>query len=178
MLKHFLATAATAFLVAACSPANEGDVAPTASTAAAPASRAVIRTASAKSGAGEAPTEIIIPSTAGEVTFRHQMHVQDLSIKCAECHHQINAKTLTTPHPDYFKSSWINCKTCHNESGNIKQTFFSCSACHNTNPNNIADETLSSKVVVHKQCWKCHPVNTGKDASEGCAKCHSGKKTL
>ena len=46
------------------------------------------------------------------------------------------------------------------------------------NPRNIADETLSAKVVVHQQCWKCHPVGTGKEASAVCEKCHSGKKTF
>jgi len=30
--------------------------------------------------------------------------------------------------------------------------------------------------VIHKQCWKCHAVGTGKDASKACEKCHAGKK--
>ena len=126
----------------------------------------------------EGPSERVFPSTVGEVVFHHQMHAKDLSIKCVECHHQINAKQLNTPHPDYFKSSWINCAICHNESGKIKQSAYSCSACHHANPVNIADETLSTKVVIHKQCWRCHQVATGKDASTGCEKCHSGKKTF
>lgn len=123
------------------------------------------------------PSEKIFPSSVGAVTFRHQMHTKDLSIKCVDCHHQINAKSLKTPHPDYFKSSAIKCETCHNNSDKIKQKAYSCSGCHRTNPINIADETLSAKVVVHNQCWKCHPVSTGKEASKGCDKCHSGKKT-
>jgi hypothetical protein len=124
------------------------------------------------------PSERVFPSTVGEVVFHHEMHTKDLAIKCVECHHQINAKQLTTPHPDYFKSSWINCAICHNESGELKRSAYACSACHHTNPGNIADETLSTKVVIHKQCWKCHQVGTGKDASTGCEKCHSGKKTF
>ena len=124
------------------------------------------------------PSERVFPSTVGEVVFHHEMHTNSLSIKCVECHHQINAKPLNTPHPDYFKSSWINCAICHNESGKLKQTAYSCSACHHASPVNIADETLSTKVVIHKQCWRCHPVGTGKDASTGCEKCHSGKKTF
>jgi hypothetical protein len=124
------------------------------------------------------PSERNFPSSVGEVVFHHQMHIKDLSIKCVECHHSINAKKLTTPHPDYIKSSSIKCEGCHNESAKIQQKAYTCSICHHTNPQNIADETLSAKVVVHKQCWKCHPVSSGKDASTGCEKCHSGKKTF
>jgi hypothetical protein len=126
----------------------------------------------------EIPAEIAIPSSVGEVIFRHKKHIEDRAIPCVECHHQINAKKLNTPHPDYLRSSWINCTVCHEESGQMKQSVHTCSACHHTNPVNIADETLSAKVVIHRQCWKCHPVSTGKDASKGCEKCHSGKKTL
>lgn len=118
------------------------------------------------------------PSSVGEVIFTHQMHVQERAIACVECHHQINAKQLKTPHPDYFKSSSINCEICHTESEKSKQKAYTCSGCHRTNPINIADETLSAKVVVHKQCWKCHQVGTGKEASTGCEKCHSGKRAL
>ena len=178
MIKYFLAAAAATFLMAACAPSGNDDVAGTASITVASTSRSIVKTRLPASDTAQIPSEIIIPSSVGEVTFRHQMHISDLSIKCVECHHQINAKQLDTPHPDYLKSSWINCNICHNESEKIKQTFFSCSACHGTNPINIADETLSAKVVIHKQCWKCHPVNTGKDASKECEKCHSGKKTL
>lgn len=124
----------------------------------------------------ELPSEIIIPSSVGEITFRHQMHIRDLSVKCVNCHHQINAKRIATPHPDYFASSWINCKTCHHESEKTAQKAYVCSECHQTRPKNIADETLSAKVVVHKQCWKCHAVGTGKEASAGCEKCHAGRK--
>lgn len=177
MIQYFLAAAAATFLVAACAPANNDDAAGTTSTAVASPSRAMVKTRFPKSATTENPSEINIPSSVGEVIFRHQMHIKDLSIKCVECHHQINAKTLNTPHPDYLESSWINCKVCHDESGKIKQNAYTCSDCHDTNPINIADETLSAKVVIHKQCWKCHPVSTGREASKGCDKCHSGKKT-
>lgn len=128
--------------------------------------------------AAEMPAERNFPSTAGEVVFHHQMHIKDLGVKCVECHHSINAKKLSTPHPDYLKSPSIKCEICHDESEKIKQKAYTCSGCHRTNPMNIADETLSAKVVVHKQCWKCHPVSTGKEASTVCEKCHSGKKTF
>lgn len=178
MIHYSLAAAAAMLLVAACAPSRNDDVAGNASAPVASISRTIVKTGLSKSDTAEIPSEIIIPSSVGEVTFRHQMHIKDLSIKCGECHHQINARPLATPHPDYLKSSWINCTICHSESEKIKQTVFSCSACHGTNPINIADETLSAKVVIHKQCWRCHPVSTGKDASRSCDKCHSGKKTL
>ena len=124
----------------------------------------------------ETPADIIIPSSVGEVLFPHQMHIEDLEMGCVECHHQIDAKILNTPHADYFKSSWINCKICHNGSESIKQRIYTCSECHQSSPTSIADETLSSKVVVHKKCWECHEVGTGKEASESCELCHSGER--
>ena len=130
----------------------------------------------ASANAGEIPAVRIFLTSVGDVTFTHQMHYQDRGIQCTECHHQINAKKLVTPHPDYFKSSWISCGTCHNASDKAKQDLYSCSACHRVNPLDIADETLSAKVVVHKKCWKCHAVGTGKTASTSCVFCHSGKK--
>jgi len=151
MIKYFFAAASVIFLVAASLPAKSDTVA--------------------------IPPERNFPSSVGEVIFHHQMHIKDLGVKCVECHHQINAKKLNAPHPDYFKSSSINCEICHNESEKIKQKAYTCSECHRTNPINIVDETLSAKVVIHKQCWKCHQVGTGKEASKGCEKCHSGKKT-
>lgn len=132
----------------------------------------------AKSETAEIPAERNFPSSVGEIVFHHQMHIKDLAIKCVECHHTINATQLNTPHPDYLKSSSINCETCHDNSEKVKQKAYTCSGCHRTNPTNIADETLSAKVVVHQKCWKCHQVGTGKEASKGCEKCHSGKRTM
>jgi len=170
MIRHFLAAASVIVLVASGLP-SEAAPSKVESPKAASA-----KAAPAKAGTPKVPSEIAIPASVGEVRFRHQMHIDDLSIKCGSCHHQINAKKLNTPHPDYFGSSWINCKTCHDDSEKIAQKPYVCSECHRTSPKNIADETLSAKVVVHKQCWKCHAVGTGKEASEGCEKCHSGKK--
>ena len=130
----------------------------------------------ANSDSAAMPAERNFPSSVGEVTFHHQMHIQAFAIKCVDCHHSINAKKLNTPHADYVKSSAIKCEICHNESGKVTQKAYTCSGCHRANPTNIADETLSAKVVTHKQCWKCHAVSTGKEASTGCEKCHSGKK--
>jgi Zn finger protein HypA/HybF involved in hydrogenase expression len=152
MIKYFLVAASVIVFVAASSPSIADGV--------------------------EIPAERTFPSSVGEVVFHHQMHLKDLGIKCVECHHQINAKKLNTPHPDYFKASSIKCEICHDETEKIKQKAYVCSECHRTNPINIADETLSAKVVVHKSCWKCHAVGTGTEASKGCEKCHSGKKTF
>ena len=130
-----------------------------------------------RSDTPEIPSVRSFPSSVGEVTFTHEMHIKERAIQCVECHHQINAKKLSTPHPDYFKSSSIKCEICHNESEKMKQKAYTCSACHRSNPSNIADETLSAKVVIHKQCWKCHQVGAGKEASKACEFCHSGKKS-
>ncbi len=130
----------------------------------------------ARADSVQPPKEIRIAASVGEVTFRHEAHFKERGIQCVECHHQINARKLQTPHPDYLKSSWINCQVCHDEAGKTKQDFYACSTCHHTTPANVADETLSAKVVVHKQCWKCHAAGTAKEASASCASCHSGRK--
>lgn len=152
MIKYLAAAASVLFILAATWPAG--------------------------SEAQEMPLERTFPSSVGEVVFRHQMHIQDFGVACEACHHSINAKKLNTPHPDYLKSASTKCELCHDESKRINQKPYVCSECHRPNPMNIADETLSAKVVIHKQCWKCHPVGTGKEASAICEKCHSGKKTF
>lgn len=129
-------------------------------------------------GSADAPDEINFPSSVGKVLFRHRAHIEEHRVKCVECHHQINAKTLATPHPDHLKSSWIDCKICHNGAGTNKKNVYLCSACHHTSPVSISDETLSVKVVVHKQCWGCHEAGVGKEASQSCGTCHSAKKAL
>lgn len=125
----------------------------------------------------EIPDVIKIPSSVGEIVFPHRMHIEDQEIECVECHHQINATKLNTPHPEYFKSSWIKCNICHNGSDHIAQKVYTCSKCHHSTPDNITDETLSAKVVIHKKCWSCHDIGTGAKASESCSMCHSGPKT-
>ena len=102
------------------------------------------------------------------------MHFKDRGIACVQCHHQINAKKLNTPHPDYLKSSAVNCQVCHKEA---ESTVYSCTQCHDAKRRDIADETLSAKVVIHKQCQTCHSVGTGKDATNACLLCHSAKKS-
>jgi len=118
------------------------------------------------------PSEITFTSSVGDVLFDHDLHVKGLESECAECHHQIHASVLDTPHMSYLKSSWINCETCHTTSPVTEEDYFKCSSCHHSDPDNIADETLSSKVVIHKSCWSCHESGTGVMASRGCNDCH------
>ena len=123
-----------------------------------------------------APSVIAFKSSVGDVLFDHDLHAKDLETECAECHHQIHASVLDTPHESYLKSSWINCEICHTTDPEIADDFFKCSSCHHSDPDNIADETLSSKVVVHKSCWNCHESGTGLAASRGCKDCHVGQQ--
>jgi DnaJ-class molecular chaperone len=105
----------------------------------------------------------------GDVCFPHKMHRK---MGCKECHHQYQAEALETPHPDYLTSSWKSCQTCHSEESAQQKRSRRCSSCHFSDPDNIADETPSSKVAHHKSCWKCHDSGTGAEASAGCADCH------
>jgi hypothetical protein len=118
------------------------------------------------------PQEVLYESSVGYVIFPHDLHVTSVDLECVECHHQIHAVKLNTPHPDYLDSSWINCQACHNPESETNATYYKCSDCHQTDLNDIADETLSSKVVVHKNCWSCHETGTGVEASKGCTDCH------
>ena len=123
------------------------------------------------------PSVITSPSSAGEVSFPHQMHYEDFEVECKTCHHEINASKLTFPHEDYFDDFWIDCKICHHESGKVTLQAQPCSKCHHSRPTDIADETLSSKVVIHKSCWECHEIGTGAEATTNCTLCHSGPRT-
>ena len=118
------------------------------------------------------PDEITIESSVGNVVLPHDVHVKDKKLKCVVCHHQIHATELDTPHPDYMDSSRINCQTCHGTNSETRKKYYKCSKCHHSEPDDISDETLSSKVVIHKSCWKCHEAGTGVEASRGCSDCH------
>lgn len=113
------------------------------------------------------------PSSVGEVVFPHEMHFDDLGIECKTCHHEINAEKLKMPHDDYFDDFWIDCRICHHSDGGTTEQAQPCSNCHHESPTDIADETLSTKVVIHKNCWKCHEVENGEESSESCQICHN-----
>lgn len=120
------------------------------------------------------PATITFESSVGEVRFPHKTH---LKMRCNRCHHQIQAEVLETPHEDYLESSWIRCQTCHADNPELSGKYFKCDQCHHSELENIADETLSAKVVVHKSCWKCHKTSSGADASRNCAFCHDKNQT-
>lgn len=130
--------------------------------------------AQAVSGEDEAdtPDEIAFRSSVGDVLFPHNLHIEELEIDCVDCHHQIHAGELDTPHPEYLESSWIKCKICHDPESKMSKKYYKCADCHHSVLENIADETLSSKVVLHKSCWQCHASGTAVQASESCGDCH------
>lgn len=121
--------------------------------------------------AGEAPETITWPTSVGEVVFDHRMHSEDFAADCVTCHHETHAARLEMPHPEYFEDFWIDCASCHGETAPSGEPR-ACSDCHHASPATIADETLSSKVVLHESCWQCHEVGRGQEASRGCAVCH------
>lgn len=119
------------------------------------------------------PKVITFESSVGNVSFPHKVHQK---MGCQKCHHQIHAKDLVTPHDEYLTYSWVSCRDCHDESQN-HSIYYGCAKCHHSNLENIADETLSAKVVVHKSCWNCHLSGTGVEASERCSFCHEKEQT-
>jgi DnaJ-class molecular chaperone len=48
-----------------------------------------------------------------------------------------------------------------------------CSTCHHSALSDIADQTLSAKVALHRSCWKCHEAQTGEKATAHCSFCHN-----
>lgn len=109
----------------------------------------------------------------GDLIFDHVAHVEDMELECVECHHETNAVPLSSPHEEYFYDLWVDCAACHHDSKSSDRTPRSCYECHDTKIRDIADERLSPKVILHKNCWTCHDVETGLEASESCALCHS-----
>ena len=146
----------------------------------------------------EIPEMIEIETGLGTVTFPHLEHIEDYETECVECHHEVNASELKMPHEDYFDDFWIDCEICHVPDGakpgkenperenpegrnpagrnpegkHAAKKVQKCSQCHKRSVDDLADETLSAKVVVHKSCWSCHETGTGSEASEVCAECH------
>ncbi|MFC2086013.1 cytochrome c3 family protein [Bacteroidota bacterium] len=119
---------------------------------------------------------ITTPSSIGEVVFPHLEHSEDFDVACNECHHEVNATALDIPHESYFEDFWIDCETCHVDSDKPADDPLACSDCHHDRPSQISDQALSSKVAIHRNCWDCHEVGTGAEASKECTLCHSGPK--
>jgi len=128
-------------------------------------------------GKPEISSVITSPSSAGEAVFPHQKHIDEFQIECKACHHETDAAELKFHHEDYFDDFWIDCKICHHEKEAAKLQAQACSKCHRTLPKDIADETLSAKVVIHKSCWECHAADKGVETSKNCKFCHYGPRT-
>jgi len=132
--------------------------------------------AEAIEAAGEDTAPALEPRSSpimGDLIFPHVEHVEDMEIECDECHHETNAVPLDSPHEAYFDDLWVDCGACHHESGSTDLEPKSCYECHDSSLRDIADERLSSKVILHKNCWACHEVETGLEASQSCELCHA-----
>ena len=121
------------------------------------------------------PNVISYESSLGNVSFPHKIHRK---MGCKNCHHQIKARELVTPHDEYLNHSWVTCQNCHDQISETGGSYYGCDACHHSNLENIADETLTAKVVMHKSCWSCHLSGTGAEASARCSFCHVKDEVL
>ena len=133
------------------------------------------RSAAAADAEAPVPDEIVSPASVGEVVFPHRKHFEELGFACTECHHETRAAVLDMPHPQYFDDFWIDCKLCHREAS-APLAPQACSACHHASVSNIADQTSSAKVAVHRSCWRCHESGTGEKATANCALCHNRER--
>lgn len=121
------------------------------------------------------PETVTFPSHVGEVTFPHAMHVEDLGIDCADCHHPVTAPALHTPHPGYFSQCSVPCETCHGAAPE-RPGEHQCTTCHTGVVDAAHDAIPSAKVALHRTCSACHEIGTGPDASNNCENCHSGPR--
>ncbi len=113
-----------------------------------------------------------LPSTAmTKARFPHDQHVLKQKLECVACHHETNATAIVTPHPDYLEGTGIECTVCHHGTERPREPQ-SCDDCHPSTPPSVADETLSAKVVIHRTCWRCHPLGDSPSASGVCLTCH------
>ena len=120
--------------------------------------------------------EIVSPSRAGQVTFPHALHAEEMGFECSECHHETAAAGLGTPHGGYLEECRNDCEACHRE-GTVAAAPQSCSACHHDELSLVATEALSAKVAIHTSCWNCHESGTGEEATRGCGFCHAGERS-
>ena len=122
------------------------------------------------------PSSVKRPSIMGDILFDHEEHEEEADAECEDCHHETNAGPLEFPHEEYFHDLWIDCDSCHHEAGSPELEPQSCYDCHDEEKRGVADERLSPKVILHRNCWTCHEVETGVEASESCENCHSGMR--
>jgi hypothetical protein len=121
----------------------------------------------------EIPAEIVSKAEIGDVVFPHAFHYEEMGLACEECHHETDAAKLAMPasHDEYMEDFWLECDTCHHPERNLDEPQ-TCSLCHEAEHREATDQTLSSKVVIHRSCWQCHEVGTGQGASQACDFCH------
>jgi hypothetical protein len=132
--------------------------------------------ASGQAPAPKPPAAVIrFPSYLGEVRFEHKKHIDEFGLACTDCHHETNAGKLEFTHKDLIPTYRVDCQICHHEA-DVPMTPQSCSKCHPSTPTSNADETATSKVAMHKDCWKCHEIGQGPDASGKCPTCHKGPR--
>ncbi|MCP3942024.1 MAG: cytochrome c3 family protein [Desulfobacteraceae bacterium] len=80
--------------------------------------------ASFRSPVPENPVRLMFQNKAGEVLFTHQAHVDDYSLECIDCHHNLEDNDI------------YNCRECHEETGDedmpsIADAFHAqCKGCH------------------------------------------------
>jgi hypothetical protein len=119
-------------------------------------------------------TLIVAAGPRPKATFPHEFHYLELEIDCVTCHHETDAAELVVPHKEIFENSadsWARCSSCHRRTAEPAEPQ-ACGNCHHDSPTDVADETLSAKVVIHRSCWSCHDVGTGQPASRACIQCH------
>ncbi len=121
------------------------------------------------------PEIITIPSIIGEINLLHGKHFKEYGVECKSCHHEIYAPKLNIPHGEYSRHIWKGCNYCHTGDKNQKVDY-KCGNCHKILTTNFAEETQSSKVVIHKNCSLCHDMGKEKKAAANCKFCHSGPK--
>jgi len=131
--------------------------------------------AAAADPAPAVPADIISPTSVGEVVFHHRAHFEDQQLPCTACHHETRAAVLNMPHPQYFADFWIDCTVCH-QAASAPQAPQACSTCHRSSLSNIADQTSSAKVAIHRSCWTCHESGTGEKATANCGFCHNRER--
>ena len=123
--------------------------------------------------AASAPAKSETKASIGPARFPHEKHFDELEIECVTCHHETNAKPLSFPHPRLLDDFWVDCSTCHAQGRARPRRRRPARPVTTCRTATSGDETLSAKVVIHKNCWSCHEVGTGASASTSCKSCHT-----
>jgi len=93
--------------------------------------------------------------------FPHQEHVTRHNLECVECITRPTRLRLDTPHDAYLAGNGIECQVCHQGRSLPREPQALLQPVNPVTPTDVADETLSAKVVIHRTCWRCHPMREG-----------------